>query len=1201
AHGKVLDRAPSLFPPTKRHFEGGCSVHKTGKGKLRAVRLSRAGKMTVEPISTADRPTSLPKLKFPKFRKGNIFKKNAQIKNNDIQCAETPLNFKQNLKHQHFTEAGRQLIHREERLFSVKQDGVGSSKSLVEEEVDYDESLKKNYEELYEAVWSTVENTFNVQTEEEKKALKQAVQLIQQEEEQDRRWEGVVEKERPPWRPQCCKRAHDSRLQNMVLRRMEEAKLDSNTGVQSSIQKEITGKGKRLKEDLLHITKHVRSCYPEENVCQLYAELYHQAFCAKLREITDYGLSDGDCSHVLQWVNKHYSSILNHEELTGVIKYEKLEALLPDNILQPLEEQFLAYKENELQTWCQNIIKEEKAEHELRDGYYFSHLAIDVIEVLLNEIHNRQTRISSLSTYLRTECMNLLTSIRELCHGYFTKPIQKDLKGKYSKLGTREWLKHSEDVCGELLDGVETHIKSFTNLEKSCLEELLSHLHKEVLTEYVRKMMKRKIKLGDEKKQQQAAKALHDNSQKIHTLFTEAGSNLDDLKTILPRLAELLTLKDPQFIELDLVGLSKSYPGFRAVGDRMAESQDTKCQESENGNLKNLFVSFIRRISKKGGDPKTEGSADTPKTFKQNLKEQHFTEAGRQLIHREERLFSVKQDAVGSSKSLVEEKEDDIESLSEDYEELYKAVWSAVENTFKVQKEKEKEALKQAVQLIQQEEEQDRRWEGVVEKERPPWRPQCCKRTHDSRLQKMVMRRMEEAKLDSNTGILSSIQKEITGKGKRLKEDLLHITKHVRSCYPEENVCQLYAELYHQAFCAKLREITDYGLSDGDCSHVLQWVNIHYSSILTHEELTGVIKYEKLEALLPDNILQPLEEQFLAYKENELQTWCQNIIKEEKAEPELRDGYYFTHLAIDVIECFHAAVTAAQTVLGSSSKSQRVTHQMKEFLQSYQDYLKNVTEDNQGNSEAVLKANLHCIRQFRKYITDKQDLFPAHIRTECMNLLTSIRELCHGYFTKPIQKDLKGKYSKLGTRKWLKHSEDVCGELLDGVKTHIQNFTNLEKSCLEELLSHLHKEVLTEYVRKMMKRNIKLGDEKKQQQAAKALHDNGQKIHTLFTEAGSNLDDLKTILPRLAELLILKDPQFIELELVGLSKSYPGFSAAHVCAWLYLKGNLSASELKAIKKTFSEFQLSNTPGEADDQEQDPLYSSSNFFSKVLVK
>ena len=38
-------------------------------------------------------------------------------------------------------------------------------------------------------------------------------------------------------------------------------------------------------------------------------------------------------------------------------------------------------------------------------------------------------------------------------------------------------------------------------------------------------------------------------------------------------------------------------------------------------------------------------------------------------------------------------------------------------------------------------------------------------------------------------------------------------------------------------------------------------------SILTHEELTGVIKYEKLEALLPDNILQSLEEQFLAHKE----------------------------------------------------------------------------------------------------------------------------------------------------------------------------------------------------------------------------------------------------------------------------------------------------------------------------------------------
>ncbi|XP_072533013.1 tumor necrosis factor alpha-induced protein 2 isoform X2 [Salminus brasiliensis] len=593
-------------------------------------------------------------------------------------------------------------------------------------------------------------------------------------------------------------------------------------------------------------------------------------------------------------------------------------------------------------------------------------------------------------------------------------------------------------------------------------------------------------------------------------------------------------------------------------------------------------------------------SKETPLTFKQNLKEQRFAAAARQLITREERLFSVKNDGVGSSKRLLEEEEDDEEHLKKDFEDLLEEVWSTVKNSFKVQTEEEKEALTQAVLVIQQEDEQDRRWQGVSEKERPQWRPRCCRRTHDSRLQDMVEQRMDEAKPDSSVTIQSSIQKEIIGKGKQLKEDLLHVAKHVRSCYPGENVCQLYATLYHQAFSAKLSEIADYGLSDNDCKHVLQWVNIHYPSILGREEFTGLITYKEFETLLPENILESMEEQFLIQKENELQTWFQNILKQEKRDPELRDGCYFSTLAIDVIECIHGAVTSAQKVLGSRSKLERITEMIKGFLFDYQAFLENIAEDNQANTDAILKANLFCIRQFRESITKHQELFPAHIRTECMGLLNSIRENCHGYFTKPIHSFLKVKYAKLGTREWLKHSEDVCAELLDGVKDHISDLTKLDKTCLKDLLSQLHKEVLTEYVRKMMKRKIKLKDEKKQEQAAEALRDNSQKIHALFTDAGSNMDDLREILPKLADLLTLKDPQFITLDLVDLSRRYPDFSEAHVCAWLYLKSNLSTSDLKQIKKTFSDFREPDTQ-DTDDQDQDPLYSSRNFFSKVPVK
>ncbi|KAL6487274.1 hypothetical protein MHYP_G00039000 [Metynnis hypsauchen] len=191
-------------------------------------------------------------------------------------------------------------------------------------------------------------------------------------------------------------------------------------------------------------------------------------------------------------------------------------------------------------------------------------------------------------------------------------------------------------------------------------------------------------------------------------------------------------------------------------------------------------------------------------------------------------------------------------------------------------------------------------------------------------------------------------------------------------------------------------------------------------------------------------------------------------------------------------------------------------------------------------------------------------------------------------------------YAKLGTSEWLKHSEHVCGELLEGVDIHIQKLIDLDKTCLQDMLSHLHKQVLAEYVRTLMKKKMKLGDEKIQQQAVEALCDNNQRIHTLFIEAGSKMDDLKDVLPRLAEVLTLKAVHFIEFELMNLYKSYPDFSEAHVCAWLHLMANLSTSELRMIRKSFSELRELNAPKETDYQAQDLLYSGRDFFSKVLL-
>uniref|UniRef100_A0A672QUV4 Tumor necrosis factor alpha-induced protein 2-like n=1 Tax=Sinocyclocheilus grahami TaxID=75366 RepID=A0A672QUV4_SINGR len=463
-------------------------------------------------------------------------------------------------------------------------------------------------------------------------------------------------------------------------------------------------------------------------------------------------------------------------------------------------------------------------------------------------------------------------------------------------------------------------------------------------------------------------------------------------------------------------------------------------------------------------------------TFKQNLQECRFVDAGKQLITREDRLFELKQDGIGSKIKLVEEEEDSEARLAKDYEDWMESVMRMLENSLDLQSLEEQELLKGAVQAILQEEEQDMRWKGFQEKERPPWRPRRCKQNHEALLERLVQRRMEEAQSDPRVEIHSSLQQTIICNAKQLKEDLLKVVTWVSSCYPEqENVCQFYATLYHKTFSARLREVAEYTLCDKDCVLLLQWVNQDYPNTCLH------------------NILDREE---TVWKEREL--------------PQLRDQVYCCDQAIDIIENAH--------------------------------------------------------------------LFPENIKTDCLSLLATMTESSHCYFTSNMHRELKVKAT-------------FCYFHYYVMK---QKNKRIFGQC-SELLGGMHKEFLAEYVRKMMKQKIKLSNKAQQQMAASSLCINSERIHTYFTAAGSNLDWLKDILPNLAGLLQLQDPDSIKLELVTLMKLYPDLSERHISAWLRLKGSLSPSDLKMILKsvTCSQNQLS--------EQQDSLRFSRSFFSTVRIK
>lgn len=629
-------------------------------------------------------------------------------------------------------------------------------------------------------------------------------------------------------------------------------------------------------------------------------------------------------------------------------------------------------------------------------------------------------------------------------------------------------------------------------------------------------------------------------------------------------------------------------------GTGPAEAETPEKQPAEPTTLKGKFPKAPFKLVSFGKRTKNTIEAKQIEpvvlTFEENLEQGHLSQAGKQLIQQEEHLFGRE---IGKEER---ESTENKEKLEIDYEALHKHMWLSVDCSLSAGAEG-LEGLKSAVSCIQQEEEQDRRWLQEPEALRPVWRPRHCRQTHDALLEKMVKKRMDELEGVIGGDNLSSLKRDICKMGVRAKEDLLKVARDLKNCYPEEfDICNVYTRLYHQAFSKRLMKISEFELDIDDCVYLLSWVNNYYpNDILKHPELKEVINCNSLGDLLPVEVTRALEDQYLSDKETKVKTWVSAALRKQEeawlsgALHELIEEYYCS-ISIDVIQCVDMAVRDARIIVGEPHRAQQIMCQMKCFLMSYKKSLEDFLKGKHGNTEAVIKANLASLEQFENYIAKESDFFTEETRTGCLSLVNAMKDCGYQYLSNIIHANMKVHYRKLGTQSWLTENSVIMRDLLEGLRGHIEKSRDLKPSCLEELIGRLHSDVIVEYVKRLLKRKLRLRNKGQQETAASLLCEDSKKLHALFTEEGSKEEGLRHILPKIAEVLKTQDPSIIQLEIVTLARDFPDLSDRHVSALLHLKTTLSTSNIKMIKESLSENRNSVTS-----------HDTRAFFSRVSIK
>ncbi|XP_054653645.1 tumor necrosis factor alpha-induced protein 2-like [Dunckerocampus dactyliophorus] len=579
-----------------------------------------------------------------------------------------------------------------------------------------------------------------------------------------------------------------------------------------------------------------------------------------------------------------------------------------------------------------------------------------------------------------------------------------------------------------------------------------------------------------------------------------------------------------------------------------------------------------------------------PLTFEQHLEERHLSEAGQLLLARENCLF------VGvrhkDDDDVVRRWKEDLNTLVADRKALEDAVLQTLRGSLS-QDQADTAALKSAVVFMRQEDDQDQLWEqrgGAP----PPWRLSNWREVHEKTLRGLVEERMDVLMTPpTDLAGKSSIQVDVHGMGRQLRQDLLLVVQHVKKCYPESvNICQLYANLYHQTFSTRLRKLADFGLDDPDCIFLLRWVNEYYPQLLQELQLAGDIHTDVLRELLPENLLSPLEEQYLSRQQRELTTYIGRILDEArkawtKGEDPLReDGCFVSPMAYDIIQLVNGIVTAAEKVVGDLQKAQVLTCPLQNLLHRFRAFQVDVIKLNKTNSVAFVKANLDCVAQFRDFLVRKSSLFPEEVQESCQSVLTDMKECAHEYLLRSVHKNLKPHYRRLGTNVWLTKSpfDNLCVCL----EEEMMLLQGTSESCHQELIGQLHQEVALEYVRRLLKGELKLKDKEQQHRACILMKENTESLHYLFIKYGSKEAWLKEVLGMIAEVLESQNVPAIQMQVASLGTTFPDLSEKHVMSLLKLKNNLTKEDRYNVTAV-----LSDIPKDSGE--------SRPFFSRVTVK
>ncbi|XP_073653025.1 exocyst complex component 3-like protein isoform X5 [Tursiops truncatus] len=402
-------------------------------------------------------------------------------------------------------------------------------------------------------------------------------------------------------------------------------------------------------------------------------------------------------------------------------------------------------------------------------------------------------------------------------------------------------------------------------------------------------------------------------------------------------------------------------------------------------------------------------------------------------------------------------------------------------------------------------------------------------------------------------------------------------------CPPHYNVVRLWAHTLHSGLRRCLQQLLEGPqLEAADAFTLLHWALHVYlgPEMMGSLELGPEADVSDLEPLLTLENIEQLEAIFVAKVQASVAQWLQKALDGDVAEwgreqePDTDpSGFYHSPMPAIVLQILEENIRVTRMV---SESLQRRVHgmalsELSAFLRSFSDALIRFSRDHlRGEATAphyvpYLLATLNHQSALSSSVSVLQPdwVAPGALAPVEAALDELQRRICR-LVLEALLAELQPLFAALPSRRWLS-SPELLDDVCERTASFCQDFRHVRDPAVQLLLAEAERTVVLQYLRALMQGRLVCRGADERTQAAERLRHDAAQLRELFLGLVRiwGLEEsvqCAPVLLALRELLNLRDPTLLGLEVAGLRQQFPDVSEDHVSALLDLRGDVSREQ-----------------------------------------